>query len=124
MSFVKNTLDFFKRNVLRIRPQKDRQVIKAVPGFPVGSDPVNDRTEYFIRVGGDVKPDRPRAMPTYRTYSLGGDPFNDRIEFHLTDAGTSGFGDPVPEGEVRKPVRELTEDEIRAAFGCPSKRKY
>lgn len=97
MSFVKNTLGFFKRKVLRIHPPHS-QVITDLPG-------------------------QRRSMPTFRTYELGGDPFNDRIEFHLTDAGTSGFGDPVPYGEVRKPARELTEDEIRAAFGCPPKRK-
>lgn len=91
MSFVKNTLDFFKRKVLRIHP----------PHGPAVKD----------------LPDQRRSMPTFRTYELGGDPFNDRIEFHLAGAGTSGFGDPIPEGEVRKPARELTEDEIRAAFG-------
>lgn len=97
MSFVKSTLDFFKRKVLRIH----------LPHSQVAKD----------------LPDQQRSMPTFRTYELGGDPFNDRIEFHLTDAGASGFGDPVADGEVRKPVRELTEGEIRAAFGCPPKRK-
>lgn len=75
MSFVKNTLDFFKRNVLGIRP-----AVRSIEDLPA----------------------QRRSMPTFRTYTLGGDPFNDRIEFHLTDAGTSGFGDPVPEGEVLK----------------------
>ena len=96
MSFVKNTLDFFKRRVLRIRPRHNQVIVNL--------------------------PEQRRSMPTFRTYELGGDPFNDRIEFHLTE-GTSGFGDPVPEGEVRKPARELSEDELRAAFGCPPKRK-
>lgn len=65
----------------------------------------------------------PRAMPTYRTYSLGGDPFNDRIEFFLThDSTAGGFGDPVPDGEVREVTPPLTEEEIRAAFGCIEKK--
>ena len=94
MPFVKSTLDFFKRKVLRIHPPPD-QGVKDVP-------------------------DQRRSSPTFRTYELGGDPFNDRIEFHLTD-GASGFGDPVPDGEARKPARELTEEEIRAAFGYEKK---
>lgn len=96
MYFVKNALDFFKQKVVRIR-SRHNQVIEDFP---------------------DQRPSR----PTFRTYELGGDPFNDRIEFHLTDGG-SGFGDPVPDGEARKPARELTEEEIMAAFGCPPKRK-
>ena len=95
MSFVKNTLDFFKRKAPRFRSRHNKVIEKS--------------------------PAQRRSNPTFRTYKLGGDPFNDRIEFHLTDAGTSGFGDPVPDGEVRKPRRELSEDEIRAAYGCQNK---
>lgn len=60
----------------------------------------------------------PPTMPTFRTYSLGGDPFNDRIEFFLTDGSTAGgFGDPLPDGEVRQITPPLTDAEVRAAFG-------
>lgn len=95
MYFVKNALDLLKRRVLRFCSRHNKAI--------------------------ENSPDQRRSMPTFRTYELGGDPFNDRIEFHLTDAGTSGFGDPVADGEVRKPARDLTEDEIRAAYGCQNK---
>lgn len=86
MSFVRNTFGFFKRMVLRSHTPHN-QVIKVLPK-------------------------KRHAMSTFRTYELGGDPFNDRIEFYLTDGSTAGgFGDPVPDGEVRKQIRELTEDE-------------
>lgn len=80
------------------------------------------RPKYRHRQGGGVNRYDPPTMPTFRTYSLGGDPFSDRIEFFLTDGSTAGgFGDPVPDREVRKINPPLTEAEIRAAFGVPER---
>lgn len=93
MITVKKSLDLILWDILRIR-----------------------RPKYRHRQGGN-RNDLP-TMPTFRTYSFGGDPFNDRIEFFLTDGSTAGgFGDPVPDGEVRKITPPLTDAEIRAAFG-------
>ena len=76
------------------------------------------RPKYRHRQGDSVNRYDPPTMPTFRTYSLGGDPFNDRIEFFLTDGSTAGgFGDPLPDGEVRQITPPLTDAEIRAAFG-------
>lgn len=80
------------------------------------------RPKYGHRpAGGNVNRCVP-TMTTFRTYLLGGDPFNDRIEFFLKEGSHSGgFGDPVPDGEVRKITGDLTEDEIRVAFGITEK---